>query len=85
MIYSVLEQHIDGSMWYHPGWSFDSNESAVNFIQAKKQQDFWSDRYMEIFTHDKPLPQDRSTHTIDGVNFHEVSGFIVWNKYQGAL
>ena len=84
-IFSILEEHTDGSMWYHTGWSFDNNEAAVNFIQAKKQQDFWSDRHMEIFTHDKPLPQNKALWTIDSENFHEVSGAVVWNKYKGPL
>ena len=83
--FSILEEHTDGSMWYHPEWSFANEESATNFIQAKKQRDLWADRYMEIFIHDKPLPQDRATWTTDGVNFQDRSGATIWNKYKGQL
>lgn len=25
---SILEQHVDGSWWYHPGETFDTMEAA---------------------------------------------------------
>ena len=28
MLYSLLEQHKDGSWWYHPGFTFDTPEEA---------------------------------------------------------
>ena len=83
-IFSILEEHIDGSMWYHPDWSFEHEEAAINFLQAKKQQDYWSDRYMEIFIHSQPLPQ-KSVWTRDGIDFHDISGAVIWNKVKGML
>lgn len=84
-LYSVLEEHIDGSLWYHPGWTYYSECDAKELIEQKQKQDLWQDRSMTIFTHEKPLPQDRSTWTIDMVNFHDRSGAFIWNIDKGLL
>ena len=84
-IFSVLEEHIDGSIWYHPGWSCKSEEEAKALMKHKHGQDLWKDRTMVCFTHTKPFHQDRAVWTIDLYNFHDRSGAVVWNKDKGIL
>lgn len=74
MIYSLLEQHYDGSWWYHKGASYDTLDRALiaipNYIK-------WDEtRGKVIFCHDEPLPQ-RSCYTFDFKNF-AFCGQILW-------
>ena len=71
-MYSLLEQHNDGSLWYHPGWTFDTKEQA----EEKFKKSFWFDenRPHMIIEHDEPIFQDYSTCTRDGKTF-EFAGY----------
>lgn len=76
MIYSLLEQHYDGSWWYHKGASYDTLDRALiaipNYIK-------WDEtRGKVIFCHDEPLPQ-RSCCTFDFKNF-AFCGQILWEE-----
>ena len=62
-MYSLLEQHNDGSWWYHPGWTFKSEKEA----EEKFKKSFWWDekRPHKIIRHTVPIEQDYSTCTWD--------------------
>lgn len=77
MIYSVLEQHKDGAWWYHPGYSYDTEE------KAKQEADAFSKRFDNrptmVFSHEVPLPQEYSTCTCDFSTFG-FAGAILWRN-----
>lgn len=79
MIYSVLEQHLDGAWWYHP-WcpSFDNLKEAK--AEAERR---WPDRPHMVFEHDKPMFDEYSTYTFDFQRFN-FSGHVLWTKENGA-
>ena len=76
MLYSVLEQHIDGRWWYHP-WvgTYNTREEA----EASYHRCFDDGRPYIIYEHNAPLYQEYSTSTLDFVHFG-LNGLIVWTK-----
>lgn len=73
--YSWLEQHIDGSWWYHPGYTFNTRKKAESDLQ--KATSWLGDRPTRIFEHDELLPQDFATYTFNFRVF-EFGGTIQW-------
>lgn len=74
--YSVLEQHIDNSWWYHIGWTFNSKEEAETF--AKDFSERFDDRPTRIYEHDEPLINE-SMEYLESDTFG-FSGLIYWEK-----
>lgn len=74
-MYSLLEQHNDGTWWYHPGMTYDTPEEVEEGFRAS----FWwdIDRPHRAFEHKKPLPQEYATYTRDFKSF-ENCGAIEW-------
>lgn len=70
-MYSLLEQHIDGSWWYHPGDTFETEEEVEQCFQ--RIYGHWSPEHAE------PLCQDYATCTFDFKVF-EFGGIIQWPK-----
>ena len=67
MMYSLIEQHKNGSWWYHPGHTFATREEAE---ECFKRSFWWDlDRPHDIIEHDEPLFQEYSTYTTDGKTF----------------
>lgn len=54
MYYSVVEQHIDGSWWYHRK-TFETKEEALEYAQGALD---WRDSRQIVFKHSKKLPDD---------------------------
>lgn len=77
VLYSLLEKHNDGTWWYHPGCTFDSQQAAEDAFKKM----FWWDlsRPHKIFEHRKPLFQEYSTCTKDFKTF-EFGGEIKWEE-----
>ena len=76
-LFSVLEQHVDGSWWYHPGLTYATKEEAEQgFLEH-----FWWDkgRPHMIFEHTEPLCQEISTCTRNFKTF-DFQGLIKWPK-----
>ena len=82
MIYSVLEQHKDGAWWYHPGYSYDTEE------KAKQEADAFSKRFDNrptmVFSHEVQLPQKHSTCTRDFKTFGFAGG-VEWIAKQPGV
>lgn len=77
-MYSLLEQHVDGSWWYHPGYTFETEEEVEQCFQ--QAYGHWApDRPHRTFKHDEPLFQEYSTCTCDFKVF-EFGGMIHWPK-----
>lgn len=78
MMYSLLERHADGSLWYHPGHTFATPEE----VEADFKRTFWwdLDRPHLVFEHDKPLFQEYSTCTKDGGKTFHFAGEIKWEQ-----
>ena len=76
-MYSLLEQHNDGSWWYHPGKTYDTPER----VEEAFKKSFWYDldRPHRVFEHTEPLYQDFSTCTRNFKVF-EFGGIIMWPK-----
>lgn len=76
MLYSVLEQHVDNSWWYHPKLTFNSPEEAE---EEFKKCFYWDlGRPYKIFEHKDPLPQkDICTFDFKVFHFH---GLVEWPK-----
>ena len=74
-LFSLFEQHQDGSWWYHPGWTKESKEELQKFYEEKLDSDLWKDRPMKGIIHKHPFKQDRSVCTFDFETFREVSGY----------
>ena len=76
-MYSLLEQHKDGSWWYHPGDTFETEEE----VEQRYQETFglYDPRPHRVFKHDEPLCQDYATDTFDFKVF-EFGGMIHWPK-----
>lgn len=55
MMYSVLEQHVDGSWWYHTGMTESTEKAAEEHFNRV----FWFDknRPHKVVAHTKPFPQ----------------------------
>lgn len=73
MYFSALEQHNDGSWWYH-GDTFGSRMEAEQFL---KEWIWWDkDRKKEIVQHQLPFPGSgrRSYWTRDFRQFYNVGG-----------
>lgn len=75
MIYSVLEQHRDGSWWYHPGYTFDTEEKAQE--QAADFSKRHEGRPTTVFAHEEKLPQGYATCTEDFETFG-FGGIVEW-------
>lgn len=54
-MYSLLERHVDGSWWYHPGMTYDTREEC----EKRFKRSFWWDlgRQHTVLEHTQPLPQ----------------------------
>lgn len=76
-MFSLLEQHKDGSWWYHPGDTFDTEEE----VEKCFQETYWWDpeRPHMTFEHDETMFQEYSTCTFDFKTFH-FGGMIHWPK-----
>ena len=59
MMYSLIERHLDGSWWYHPGHTFDTPEEAEECFKRS----FWWDleRPHKVIEHAEPLFQKWAT------------------------
>ena len=81
MLYSALEQHCDGSWWFH-GDTFTSREEAGRFLPGWIGWD--ENRHKKIFYHEKPLPREEC-YTIDDGETFEFAGITLWDKKNGIL
>ena len=75
---SIVEQHVDGSWWYHPG------ETWATMAEAQEgYKEFWGkwhpERPYRLFEHDEPMCQQMATCTFDFKVFH-FGGMIRWPK-----
>lgn len=61
MLYSLLEQHKDGSWWYHPGFTFNSPEE----VEECFKKHFDDSRPHMVFEHEEPMFQKHSTSSYD--------------------
>lgn len=77
-MYSLLEQHKDGSWWYHPGDTFET-EAEVEQCFQETFGTYDPGRPHRAFEHDEPLFQEYSTCTRDFKTF-EFGGMIHWPK-----
>ena len=77
-MFSLLEQHNDGSWWYHPGCTYNTREEA----EERFKKSFWWDltRPHFVFEHTEPLPQDCSTCTKNGGQTFHCCGLVKWPK-----
>lgn len=74
-MFSVLEQHDDGSWWYHPGYSFPTEaEAKQRAAEFSKRHD---NRITKVFEHTEPMFQEYSTCTKDFKIFG-FGGIIQW-------
>ena len=65
MFYSVLERHVDGRWWYHPGASSETIEGAEKW--ASKRDWMLETRPMCIVKHINPFPKmTLSSYSLDG-------------------
>ena len=71
-MYSFLEQHKDGSWWYHPGCTYETEEEAEEEFKKK----FWwdLDRPHKVISHSTPFPQDISRNSKDMIHFNFAGG-----------
>lgn len=76
-MYSLLEQHRDGTWWYHPGDTFETETEVEQRFQESFRHD--QDRPHRTFKHDEPLFQDYATCTYNFRTF-EFGGMIHWPK-----
>ena len=77
-MYSLLEQHKDGSWWYHPGDTFETEEEVEQRFQERFGH-YDPKRPHRTFKHYEPLCQDYATCTRDFKVF-EFGGMIRWPK-----
>lgn len=77
-MFSLLEQHKDGSWWYHPGATFETEEEVEKYFQETFGT-YDPDRPHMTFEHDEPMFQEYSTCTFDFKTFH-FGGMIHWPK-----
>lgn len=75
-LYSVLEQHLDGTWWYHPRYTFSTREEAEK--EAQEFSERMDNRPTMIFEHTEPMFQEYST-ALYGDVFH-FGGMIEWPK-----
>ena len=75
-MFSLLEQHVDGSWWYHPGDTFETEAEVEQCFQEGIGR-FDPDRPHQAFEHQEPLCQERSTCTFDFKTFMW-GGMIFW-------
>ena len=87
-MYSVLEQHTDGSWWYHPGNTFETQEEAA----SEGWDHYGSGCYLtprpyKVIEHTKPFPQDLDRCSFDCVHFNFAGGYLFSLKDEegGAL
>ena len=76
-MFSLLEQHKDGSWWYHPGCTFNTPEDVEECFQD--EFNMHPDRPHMCFKHDEPMFQEFATCTNDFKTFHFL-GIIHWPK-----
>ena len=77
-MYSLLEQHKDGSWWYHPGDTFETPEEVEECFHETFDH-FAPDRPHKCFEHTEPMFQEFATCTLDFKVFHFI-GVIPWPK-----
>lgn len=77
-LFSLLEQHKDGSWWYHPGDTFTTPEEVEECFHQTFDK-FHPNRPHKVFEHSDPLPQEFATCTKDFKIF-EFLGVIYWPK-----
>ena len=75
-MFSLLEQHKDGSWWYHPGDTFDTEAEVEQRFQETFGR-FAPDRPHMAFEHTEPMCQELATCTFDFKTFH-FGGKIFW-------
>lgn len=78
MLYSLLEQHKDGSWWYHKNFTFDTPEEVEKCFNEYFKFDI--DRPHMCFEHEKPMWQGYSSCTFDFKRFVSPGGRVVWEK-----
>lgn len=89
-MYSLLEEHRDGSWWYHPGRTFNVAQEATEILEtvlriAEAFEISKGDvsRSLKIIKHTKPFPQDMSRCTRDFVHFNFAGGYEFTLKEEG--
>lgn len=75
-MFSILEQHKDGSWWYHPGATYRTWDKA----DAEAEKLYWSGKHLtprpyKIIEHQKPFPQDMARCSFDCVHFSFAGGY----------
>lgn len=75
-MFSILEQHKDGSWWYHIGETYDTREKA----ETEGQELYGSGKYLtprpyKVIEHTKPFPQDLDRHSFDCIHFYSAGGY----------
>lgn len=75
-MFSILEQHKDGSWWYHPGDTFGTWDKA----DAEAEKLYWSGKHLaprpyKVIEHTKPFPQDLDRCSFDCVHFNFAGGY----------
>lgn len=76
-MFSILEQHTDGSWWYHPGDTFVTRDEAETEGQKfYGSGDHLTPRPYKVIEHQKPFPQDMARCSFDCVHFSLAGG---WN------
>ena len=72
MYYSVVEQHVDGSWWYHRK-TFETKEEALEYAQGALG---WRDSRQIVFEHSTKLP-DETLWTRNFQDFYWVGSSIL--------
>lgn len=74
-MFSLLEQHKDGSWWYHPGFTFETKEEVEECFLRVFRLD--PKRPHKCFEHEEPMFQEHSTSTFDFKTF-DFGGMVLW-------
>ena len=76
-MFSILEQHNDGSWWYHPGNTFETQEeAAIEGWNVYGSGCYLTPRDYKIIEHQKPFPQDMARCSFDCVRFSFAGGYL---------
>ena len=75
-MFSILEQHNDGSWWYHIGKTYDTRDEAeTKGHELFGGESFLKPRPYKVIEHTKPFPQDMARCSFDCVHFHFAGGY----------
>ena len=75
-MFSILEQHSNGSWWYHPGDTFGTQEeAAIEGWNVYGSGACLTPRDYKIIEHQKPFPQDMARCSFDCVHFDFAGGY----------